>query len=778
MTMNEIDNFTSALVNSAYFADLSEYGFSGISINSKSFKANPACGPGLGTAPGTIGLPDMQNFIDCEVNSNFVPTGPEFIYNIFLPRTTTEVDLGGGLTACAAGEYDAYHFHGTDPKGPVFTAIFANPACVRLPGVSSFGSLVENLSHELVEAITDPYPTAGAIVPEIADLCSATVPFLSPFGGAVVSTYFSNSSRSCAFPTSATTPTITSVLTSGVGHGLQVVIQGTGFGALPRVPLFAANNSSPLTLPALSFYPYLSFADSTSGVNSAGNVLNPDTIRLGLQSWSDTAIEIGPLGSEVGGAAPMAGQAVTVTVCNPSSGICTCPPLSLTCAPATGNIPAGSHIISMVPGTGPVSGGTGITIGGFGFASGLGTRVTFVNGSESYTKQVTASPPGTSLSLSTPPFVPGPATISVLTGGVPSDDTVTFTYCPPFVTGIDQHGPAPAGTTITITGTCFTGANAVHFGSMGIVRDTGMPDSPMKVAADGSHITAVAPGNGNDICYGAYVHVQVRTPDKDVFAESTINDPSDRFSYASSLFCLQNSGTPAMMAATAGWRYMSPFCTQQPQACAPVLVGQGPPVNTQGKGAPVITDLGSSEAEKTAISSLIRQNILELVGPGKFAPSAPLTRAELAVSLNRTLRIPSPQTAVVFTDVELGDASYPLFAKVQPYLSADQGKGGAYTFHPEWSVDRELAVTLAVTMLAGAHRLKVMQDDKEIDATLSQFADAQAILSVLRAYVATGLQAKLIPVAGKNFGASQPITRGEWAQVLWKMQQSLASKSN
>ena len=96
---------------------------------------------------------------------------------------------------------------------------------------------------------------------------------------------------------------------------------------------------------------------------------------------------------------------------------------------------------------------------------------------------------------------------------VPVQTTVTLVTAPPAVTGISPiSGPTAGGTTVTITGTGFTGATAVDFGSAAATSFT---------VNSGTQITAVSQaGSGT-------VHVTVTTP-----GGTSTTGLADQFTYA------------------------------------------------------------------------------------------------------------------------------------------------------------------------------------------------------------------------------------------------------
>ena len=118
-------------------------------------------------------------------------------------------------------------------------------------------------------------------------------------------------------------------------------------------------------------------------------------------------------------------------------------------------------VTSVSPNIGPVAGGTSVTITGTGFTG--GTAVQF-GGTAASSFSVDSSSQITAIS----PAGTGTVDIRVTTPGGTSTLLAAdqFTYvAAPTVTSVSPNiGPVAGGTSVTITGTGFTGATAVHFG--------------------------------------------------------------------------------------------------------------------------------------------------------------------------------------------------------------------------------------------------------------------------------------------------------------------------
>jgi S-layer homology domain len=62
-------------------------------------------------------------------------------------------------------------------------------------------------------------------------------------------------------------------------------------------------------------------------------------------------------------------------------------------------------------------------------------------------------------------------------------------------------------------------------------------------------------------------------------------------------------------------------------------------------------DVDNSSPQKVAIGMLVRLGVMMGYADGKFHPNDPMTRAQLAVALHRSLRLTSPKTAINFDDL-------------------------------------------------------------------------------------------------------------------------------
>ena len=218
----------------------------------------------------------------------------------------------------------------------------------------------------------------------------------------------------------------------------------------------AAVNSGAFTVSALS--------PVTSSSLTAWNV--GDALQLTLRS-TDATSRIDGLWSASFAAVstttvPTSGTAVvnyTVTPGGKAGGILVDPEgddtITATCTAA-----AAPTISSVSPPSGPTTGGTSVTITGTGFNTNPATAVTF--GGTAATFSINSD---TSITAAAPAHAAGTVVVAVTTPT--GTATGSFTYvAPPTVTAVSPNGgPLAGGTPVTISGTNFTGATAVNFGT-------------------------------------------------------------------------------------------------------------------------------------------------------------------------------------------------------------------------------------------------------------------------------------------------------------------------
>ena len=184
---------------------------------------------------------------------------------------------------------------------------------------------------------------------------------------------------------------------------------------------------------------------------------------------------------------------VDVTVTTPSGTSATTPDDHYTYAAAT----APPTVTGVNPNSGPVAGGRTVTVTGTGFTG--ATKVSFGTAAA---LNLTVSG-DTTLTATSPPGTSGTVAVTVTTPSGTSATTANdhYTYnVPPTVTGVSPNsGPVAGGQTVTVTGTGFTGATQVNFGT---AAASGL------VAASDTTLTVISP----QVTAAGPVDVRVTTP--------------------------------------------------------------------------------------------------------------------------------------------------------------------------------------------------------------------------------------------------------------------------
>ena len=243
---------------------------------------------------------------------------------------------------------------------------------------------------------------------------------------------------------------------------------------------------------------------SYGGTNGGGTVFEVPATSLTPPVVSSISPATGPIkggtvvtitGSDFIGATAVTFGTTAVTnfkVQSATQMTATAPPgavgtVDITITTANGTSPAttndqftyvGPLVTSISPSTGPIKGGTVVTITGSDFTG--TTAVTF--GSTAATSFIVNS--DTQITATAPAGMVGPVDIKVTTAAGTSAATANdqFTYMGPQVTVVSPFAGS-GGTVVTITGSGFTSATAVKFGSTTAVHFTVNSDTQISVTA-------------------------------------------------------------------------------------------------------------------------------------------------------------------------------------------------------------------------------------------------------------------------------------------------------
>ncbi|MBU6280147.1 MAG: IPT/TIG domain-containing protein, partial [Actinomycetales bacterium] len=163
---------------------------------------------------------------------------------------------------------------------------------------------------------------------------------------------------------------------------------------------------------------------------------------------------------------------------------------------------AGPTITAVSPATGPIGGGTSVTITGTGLSS--ATSVTFGGVAGTVTSNT-----ATQIVVQTPANVAGAVNVGVATSFGATGSPAAFTYveAPNIASITPATGPTGGGTSVTISGTGFTGATAVRFGSTNaasftVVNATTITAVTPVKAAGAADVVVITPGGTGTLTNG------------------------------------------------------------------------------------------------------------------------------------------------------------------------------------------------------------------------------------------------------------------------------------
>lgn len=473
MTQARIDAVSLAIVNSGYFGPLSQYQVTSVKMAPS---VTSACVP----VPTSMDVIESQvlGFINCALGGTLLPE----IVNVLLPPQTS----GGNWCTQRSANHKNYGAFA------LIALLPTNSACNP-----TFSNLMYSMTHEMVEAATDPSPNAlsGYKISfdgELADLCEshALIPFLIPpissasnYGQ--VASYWSNSANGCIDPLPTTAPTTPNIAVCGTGQNMQITLTGT-FGAAPWD--LVANRFNGQTM-------YLQASIASSQTWSAGNVLDvpaPDTVGLGRfgVSWQPGTIGFSGFSGSYGtsGQIVRPGDKITVSVFSVQSGQ---PASATVSAPLPANVFLGYQGITVPAGTsGPVIGAVLDSSNLVSCAIG-GVPVTLTVSAGTVTQPTTGADGSFTASYHAPD-VAGNVTLTATATPATSHGIIAVT---PVLTSLSTSvGTVMGGQTITITGDGFdAGATQVTFQGFDTHGNMVIRSAPILNIPDHQHVTLVTP---------------------------------------------------------------------------------------------------------------------------------------------------------------------------------------------------------------------------------------------------------------------------------------------
>ena len=185
------------------------------------------------------------------------------------------------------------------------------------------------------------------------------------------------------------------------------------------------------------------------------------------------------------------------------------------------------------------------------------------------------------------------------------------------------------------------------------------------------------------------------------------------------------------------------------------------------------SDLDKHIAQQPAINNIVAQGIMRPVSVTQFAPDAPVSLGEFAVSLQHMLNLPPPSKTYDFVDVSPDSPIYGAVQAVGPYLGRQAlcpGCALQNTFDPYRPLTvGEAAVTLVLILMSQKKLQLLTQGDA--DRTVANIPGGADLLPPSRLFLGTALKSGLIALTPDGaIKASQQYTRADFAVLLDRTQ--------
>jgi hypothetical protein len=457
-------------------------------------------------------------------------------------------------------------------------------------------------------------------------------------------------------------PTITSILPTGgaLAGGTTITITGTGFLTSPTIKIGGFTCTSPTYVSATSatcITPAASSGNAPVVITNSDSQPSTDVVSYTYRpaAYVNTVLPVkGPASGgtlvTVTGTGFMTGATVRMVRVLPTAGTIACTPVTfvssttLTCttvAATAANYSVGvtnpdgqvaaptssftlspaPTVTSVVQNTGPIGGGTNVTITGTGFVAGAG--VIFDLGSLCAPVVVTSP---TSLTCTTSAHAAGLVDVAVVNADTQVGSAAgAFTYQnPPTVTTVTPAtGSYLGGTPVTITGTEFRAGATVQFGNFAcsspvVVSSTSITCLTPSLAVGAATVSVV--NTDSQTGSNASVYTYTASPVLDFQLGATSPNPPDPDNYGSTItnithtFTLKNTGDLISSVITmsisgadpAAWILGTDNCTGSTLAygssCTVQLIFAGASLSTGTYSAILNADSVTGQADTNAVS--------------------------------------------------------------------------------------------------------------------------------------------------------------------------------
>ena len=178
-----------------------------------------------------------------------------------------------------------------------------------------------------------------------------------------------------------------------------------------------------------------------------------------------------------------------------------------------------------------------------------------------------------------------------------------------------------------------------------------------------------------------------------------------------------------------------------------------------------ISDVPPDHWARPYVEAMYQQGVIPDFPDGQFQPDKPVTRAELAASIQRAFKGGSDVGSIPFTDIPEG-----YWAKDAITHAVNTGFMSGYSdeiFKPNQNIPR---YQVLVSLVSGLGLGKI-EDSQEASALLQKFPDVESTPKWALGQVAASEKADLIvnqPQDGTDLSPARPATRAEVSAMIYQ----------
>jgi len=193
---------------------------------------------------------------------------------------------------------------------------------------------------------------------------------------------------------------------------------------------------------------------------------------------------------------------------------------------------------------------------------------------------------------------------------------------------------------------------------------------------------------------------------------------------------------------------------------------------------PAFSDIAThSAASQSAIANMVSQGIIPGRSAQQFAPDAPLTRAEFAVSMQKMFNLPAASQAASFPDVPASSPYHSAVEAVAPHLARSLlcfRCALVKNFSPNEVISRAEMTMIMTHILVSQNKLK-LPDQSETAAALAAVTDGEKIPVPARPYFAAAIKNNVVDLKpGKTIALPLAVSRAETAEYLANVQKKFS----